>query len=226
MGPVTPPCDSAWVGSFSAGPVWEDAGMTQAFYLEPGIEKAYVANRSTHALFDGEVFLGKQKGLPQSLQGQIGLAVGFTSNASLRGEIWDDADPAFDNYTYRYKIQHTHIAVKGKLLADADLWLTPWISGSLGVGFNDAHGFQSTPTIFEALPTPDFSSHIQTAFTYTVGAGLQKILNLHWQVGAGYEFADWGKSRLGRTAGQTLNSGLSLNHLYTNGILFNLTYLA
>ena len=59
-----------------------------------------------------------------------------------------------------------------------------------------------------------------------MGAGVQKALNNHWQVGVGYEFADWGKSTLGRSLGQTLNTGLSLNYFYTNGVLFNLTYLA
>ncbi|HHR1366092.1 TPA: outer membrane protein [Legionella pneumophila] len=226
MGPVTEQAAWNWVGTFSAGPVWESAGRTQTFYLTPDIEKTYVANQSSSALFDGEVFLGAQKALTQTLQGQLGLAVGFTSNANLTGVIWDDADPLFDNFTYNYKIQHTHVAVKGKLLADAGFWLIPWVSGGLGVGFNDAHGFHSTPLIFEALPTPDFSSHTQTTFTYTVGAGVQKALNAHWQVGAGYEFADWGKSSLGRAPEQTQNSGLALNHLYTNGVLFNLTYIA
>ena len=131
-----------------------------------------------------------------------------------------------DQFSIGIDIQHTHVAVKGKLLADAGFWLIPWVSGSLGVGFNDAHGFHSAPLIFEALPTPDFSSHTQTTFTYTVGAGVQKALNAHWQVGAGYEFADWGKSSLGRAPEQTQNSGLALNHLYTNGVLFNLTYIA
>lgn len=226
MGPVTQQPAWNWVGTFSAGPVWESAGRTQTFYLTPDIEKTYVANQSSSALFDGEVFLGAQKTLTQTLQGQLGLAVGFTSNANLTGVIWDDADPQFDNLTYNYKIQHTHVAVKGKLLADAGFWLIPWVSGSLGVGFNNAHGFHDTPASSEAQLTPDFSSHTQTTFTYTVGVGVQKALNAHWQVGAGYEFADWGKSRLGRAPEQTQNSGLALNHLYTNGVLFNLTYIA
>jgi opacity protein-like surface antigen len=215
-----------WVGTLSAGPVWQNGGTTQTFYLAPGIEKTYTANKKANAAFDGEVFLGLQKSLNQVLQVQFGLAVVATSNAELFGDIWDDAAPEFSNYTYNYKIQHTHVAAKGKLLADAGFWLIPWVSGSLGVGFNDAHGFHSTPTIFEALPTPDFTSHTQTALTYTVGAGVQKALNTHWQVGVGYEFADWGKSSLGRTTEQTLNSGLGLSHLYTNGVLLNLTYLA
>jgi hypothetical protein len=46
------------------------------------------------------------------------------------------------------------------------------------------------------------------------------------KIGDGYEFADWGQSQLGRASGQTLSPGLSLNHLYTHGVLFNLTNLA
>lgn len=225
MGPVRAQPDWAWVGTFSAGPVWEDGGSTQTFYLAPGIEKTYAANRSTTALFDGEFFLGVQKALTHTIQGQLGLAVAGTNSATLSGMIWDDADPIFDNYTYDYKIQHTHVAVKGKLLADMGYWLTPWLSGSLGVGFNNAHAFQNAPTLFEAVANPNFASHTETAFTYTVGAGVQKALNAHWQVGVGYEFADWGKSHLGRAEGQTQNNGLSLNHLYTNGLMFNLSYI-
>ena len=226
MGPATQQPAWSWVGTVSLGPVWEDGGATQTFYLTPEIEKTYVANKTTKALFAGEVFLGAQKTLSPMMYGQLGLAVAATSNASLSGAIWDDGDPQFNNFTYAYKIQHTHVAVKGKLLADAGFWVMPWVSGSLGVGFNNAHGFHNTPTLFEALPTPDFASHTQTAFTYTVGAGVQKALNEHWQMGVGYEFADWGKSSLGRADEQTHGGGLALNHLYTNGLMFNLTYLA
>jgi opacity protein-like surface antigen len=218
--------EKSWVASLSLGPAWENAGTTQTFYLAPDIEKSYVADKATNALFDGEVFLGIQKMLPYSLQGQLGLAVAATSNAALSGVILDDAGPEFNNYSYSYKIQHTHIAAKAKVLFDRGYWLMPWVSGSIGVGFNYAHSFENTPLIYEAIPTPNFTSEMKTSFTYTVGAGVQKALSQQWQVGVGYEFADWGQSSLGRASGQTLNSGLSLNHLYTNGLMFNLTYVA
>jgi len=73
---------------------------------------------------------------------------------------------------------------------------------------------------------PDFASNTTTAFTYTLGVGVERHLNPHWQAGLGYEFADWGKSQLSRASRQTLNNGLSLSHVYTNGFLFNLTYHA
>ena len=102
----------------------------------------------------------------------------------------------------------------------------PWVGASLGVSFNRAYDFTNTPLIFEALPSSNYTNHTKTAFTYTLGAGAQRSISEHWQLGVGYEFADWGKSELGRAFGQSMNSGLALNHLYTNGVLFNLTYIA
>lgn len=215
---------SSGVATLSIGPVWESAGNTQTFYLAPAIEKTYAASHSSHSLVDGEIFLGIQKPLRETLQGQLGLAVATTGNASLSGHIWDDADPQFNNYTYSYQVRHTHLALKGKLLADRGYMVTPWVSGSLGVGFNQAHNFSNTPTISEAVVMPNFTSNTITTFTYTLGVGVQRNLSQHWQAGIGYEFADWGKSQLNRASGQSLNSGLSLSHLYTNGFLLNLTY--
>ena len=226
MGPLTKPASWNWVGTISAGPVWENEGNSQTFYLAPNILKTYTANQLTNTLFDGELFLGMQKILTQTLDLQLGLAVAGTSNAPLSGMIWDDASPQFNNHTYHYTIQHTQVAVKGKLLANAGYWLVPWISGSIGAGFNRASDFTNTPTIFEALPNPNFASHTHTSFAYTLGAGVQKALDYHWQLGVGYEFTDWGKSNLSPAAGQTRNDGLILGHFYTNGLMFSLTYLA
>ncbi len=224
MGPVQP--DWTWVGTFSIGPVWADGGKTQTFLLAPEIEKTYLAQKKNRTLVNGEIFVGMQKPISQLLQGQLGLAVAATSDARLGGEIWDDADPEFNNHVYRYKIQHTYIAAKGKLLADRGYWLIPWISGSIGVGFNDAHSYHNRPLIRAALPNPNFKDKTKTSFSYTLGAGVQKSLNTHWQVGVGYEFTDWGKSELNRAFGQIYGRGLALNHFYTNGLLFNLSYLA
>ena len=150
-----------------------------------------------------------------------------TGNTTFSGNIWDDANPSFNNYNYAYNLNHKHIAVKGKLLGQLGLpcFNQPYISASLGVGFNTSHHFTSTPTIVEALPTPNFSSNTTTSFTYTLGIGIQGEITKNWQVGVGYEFADWGQSQLGRAPGQTMGQGLSLSHLYTNGLMLNLTYL-
>lgn len=212
--------------TISGGSVWQNGGKTQTFYLAPEVEKTYVTNKSTQALADSELFFGWQKSIKnkEQLQGQLGIALTTDSPAHLSGVIWDDANSLFKNYTYKYDLRHYHIAIKGKLLIDNGYIVTPWISGSMGVGINRSYGFTNTPTIFEALTNANFTSKTVTAYTYTIGVGIQKTLNEHWQAGIGYEFADWGKSSLGRAAGQTMNTGLTLNHLYTNGFLLNITY--
>ncbi len=224
LGP-SPLSTDDWVIRISGGSAWTSPGKEQTFYLLPGFRNTYTANKSTTAVADGALFLGQQKTLDQGLQGQIGVTFAMAGNARLQGDIWDDAEPLFNNHTYQYKIQHTHLAVEGGLLFEQDNGLIPWLSASIGVGFNRSYAFSNQITIPEARVEPNFTSNTVTAFTYTVGIGIQKAIKKQVQFGVGYLFSDWGKSSLDRATGQTLNSGLSLSHLYTNGVLFNLTYL-
>lgn len=233
MSPATPTADAlttsspfSFVATLSGGPAWESAGQKQTLTLAPGIEKTYTADQPTNTLGQAELFLGMQKPLSKLLQGQLGLALGSTGNASLSGDIWDDADSEFNNYTYQYQVKHSDIAVKGKLLGDWGWGFLPWVSASMGVGFNRAHNFTNTPTISEAVASPNFSSNTTTSFTYTLGIGIERALTKHWQIGAGYEFSDWGNSELGSAKGQTKGDGLSLSHLYTNAFLLNLTFVS
>ena len=214
-----------YVTTISAGPVWAIPGNNQTITLQSDIEKTYTTNHSNSATADGELFLGLQRTINAETTGQFGIAAATTSNAKRSGNIWDDGLPAAANYTYTYNVQHTHLAAKGKLLRQVGYFM-PYISASIGVAWNNAGGFTSTPTIFEAEPTPNFASNTETSFTYTLGIGLQRALSQNWQVGIGYEFADWGQSQLKAGYDQIQGPKLALNHLYTNGLMFNLTYIA
>jgi opacity protein-like surface antigen len=215
-----------WVGTFSIGPVWTKPGAQQTLQLTSQIEKTYTAFKPRQALVDGELFLGMKRDLPFDFFSHIGITGALTSKAGLSGEIWDDADPIFNNYVYGYHIQHSHVGLKAKVFKDIGYSVMPWVSGSVGVGFNRANSFYNRPIIEEAVAQNNFGSHTQTSFTYTVGAGIQRVLTDNWQAGLGYEFADWGQSHLNRAIAQTQGQGLSLHHLYTNGLMFNMTYTA
>jgi hypothetical protein len=217
---------SSFVATLSMGAGWEHANQAQTLNLAPDIIKTYTANHSTNSLPLGEIFLGIRHPLARQWEGQIGLAFMATGNAKLSGDIWDDADPAFNNYTYKYKVKRTALDLKGKLSGPCYFSFIPWVSAALGLGWNKAYDFSSTPTIFEAVQTPGFSSKTTTALTYTLGIGIQRQLNTHWQVGAGYEFSNWGKVKLGNTPAENTDQKLSLSHFYTNSILVNLTYIA
>jgi opacity protein-like surface antigen len=211
--------------TLSLGPAWSAPGQTQTIYLQPELPETFAANTTTEIFGDGEIFFGLQRAVAHHLQTQLGLAFVGTTSIPLNGDVWQDADPNFNNLSYNYRINHAHVAVKGKLFTDIYQWMQPYISASLGVGFNRASQYTSAPKLFEVLPEPPFGSQTTTAFTYTVGVGLQHALNNHWFVGVGYEFADWGQTSLSAAAGQVSNGGLNLNHIDTNELQFSLSFV-
>lgn len=124
MGPAEQ-ADLTWVGTFRVGPVWERAGWMQNIAMSADDVSTYAAHKTTNSVDDAELFTGLQKTLSQRLQGQLGLAFAKTTKARLTGDIWTETNPVFDNFTYNYKIHHSHIALKGKLLANSSFWLIP-----------------------------------------------------------------------------------------------------
>ena len=220
-----PPLHLTKVVTVSVGPAWSSANKTQTFFLQPDIEKTYASTNGSSSLISGEIFFGLQRPLHSMLDGQLGLAVAGASNVNLSGDVWEDANPDFNNYVYKYNVNHGHVAVKGKLLSHFNSIYHPYISGSVGVGFNHAYAFGLTPKIVEEIPAPLFQANTTSAFTYTLGLGISKEINANWQVGVGYEFSDWGKSHLAAAPGQTIGYGLALTHLYTNELQLSITFL-
>ncbi len=210
----------------SVGPAWSNSGETQTFYLQPDVEKTYTANKNIPAFVNWEVFLGGQHNLGVNYLGQLGIAVQGAGNATLSGDVWEDADPDFNNFIYSYNINHVAVALKGKLIGYPSFYVQPYISGSAGVGFNHSYAFAILPKISAEIPAPNFTNNTTTTFSYTLGIGLQKTFYTHYQIGVGYEFDDWGKSNLSAAPLQSENQGLSLQHLYAHQLQFTIGYIA
>jgi opacity protein-like surface antigen len=213
------------VMTLSLGPAWTAGAETETFYLQPDIAKTYKVNRTPRSFGTGELFLGWQVPIKPSLLGQVGIAVAGGLDAPLAGNIWEDADSAFNNYTYKYKVNHGHVALKAKLLTDTNTLVQPYISGSVGAGINKSSNFSISPLIFQEVPAPLFTTGTSRALAYTLGIGIQTSYDTHWQAGVGYEFANWGHMNLGRANGQTMSTGLMSDHLYTHELQFSLTYV-
>jgi hypothetical protein len=214
------------VVALSAGPSRYRAGQSETIFLQPETSNRYMAQTPEHTLASGELFFGAQRPFLPIGFVQLGLAIVATNAAQLQGDIWETADPLFDNFSYQYKITHSHLAIKTKWLFNH--WsntVLPYLSASIGVARNKSYDFSMQPLIFEVLPGPGFQAKQKMALTYTMGLGLQKILSKHWQLGVGYEFSDWGASSLNRMPGQTIDSGLYLAHLYSHQLQCNITFL-
>jgi opacity protein-like surface antigen len=214
------PLFSHYIISLSGFQGWESTNVKQTIFLTPDIVK------STQAFGTGELFVGLYQPINSMFEWQLGLALATNGNVRITGYIWDDGDARFSNYSYTYLVRSTHVDVKGKLLVDIGMKLIPWVSANLGVAFNQAHEFNSTPSIYQAIPTPNFSSDTKISATYTFGVGAQLPISENWQIGAGYEFSNWGKSQLGKATGQSTGNGPVLNQLYSSSVLLNLSYLA
>lgn len=216
----------AFVSSLSFGAAWIQGHKTETLYLQPDVAKTYTASSDNPSTAVGALFFGMQRILNAQLQGQLGLELVTTGNSHLSGDIWDDANPEFNNYTYRYTINHSHVALKAKLLFDKGMIVTPYVSGSLGIGTNKAFDYSSTPRDSADVPPPAFLSNTKTQGVYTLGIGLQKNLTHQYHLGLGYEFAYWGRSNLAAAPGQTSTQGINTNALNAQQVLFSLSYTA
>lgn len=215
----------AWgsIITLSGGPSWGTAGQNQYLYPSPlPMYNFYTYNSPTSTMANAEIFFGLQRPILSYMLGELGLGVAGVSDAKVTGTVNVNGFP--DLYAYEYKVNHVRVELKGKLIGNTCQPVQPYVSGSLGAGFNNSHDYRNgyvNPNLY--LP-PWFESNTTVAFAYSVGAGVQKMISPHWQIGVGYEFADLGKSFL-NDDGATLYKGPRLTHFYNNQLLFSLSFL-
>lgn len=209
--------------TLSGGPAWTSPGQNQ--YLYPFIPfqqiNYYETNSDSQTIGTGEIFFGLQRIVYPGITGELGIGLAAASDARVTGFITVDGISSVG--TYQYKVDHARAELKGRFIANT-FWLQPYVSGSFGAGWNNSHEFIATTIDPSFFPAPWFESQTNLAFSYTLGLGVQAPINRHWQVGVGYEFADLGRSYLGNDA-FTQIPGPTLTHLYTNELLFSISFL-
>lgn len=213
----------ASIVTVSGGPGWAITGKDQYLYpYTPPMNDYFDANRKTSTIGTGGIYFSLQRIVAVNIIGQLGIGASGSSDALLSGVIDINGVPAAN--TYSYKVSHAQVDLKGKLIFAGCGPIQPYLSSSIGAGFNHSHDYIPM-TIDPILYPPSwFDTNSNVAFSYTVGIGVQKMITQHWQVGVGYEFADWGKSFLGGDD-NLLDEGPGSAHLYTNNLLFSLSYL-
>lgn len=211
--------------SFSGNIAWVNPGQTQTFFLQPDLEQTYNSLSTTNTIGSFEGFLGLQKCLTSNIDAQLGVSVVGATSTHLNGDIWQDANPNFNNYYYSYQLQHTHVAAKGKLLYKSFDAFSPYISASIGGGFNYSSNYLQASKLYEVLEQPTFNNQTITSFIYTLGAGIQTKVYQCLFFNIGYEFADWGKSALGTGVTQDNTHTIQLNHFYANQLQFGLSLI-
>lgn len=213
--------------TLSGGPGWVDPGTTQNLYLDYDYNNGYLPGSNQQPIGFGEVYLAVQKSLNTNLDNQFGIAFSGAWMAKVNGQVWQYNDPLFYNYVYSYNLNSLRLALRDKIIFDQGIGsqiIRPYITGSVGIAWNHSESFIQSPLSTDIPLTPAFSDRTQNAFTYSAGAGLQTQAWNHLVFAVGYEFFDWGRSALAAAPGQSINSGLSMSHLYMNTLLFSISY--
>lgn len=213
--------------STSLGPSWTNSGEGQTIYFESDLLKGFEPTNlnNSNLMFNGEFFFGIEKQYFKKIQSEFGLAVYISTPAKLNGYILEDASPELINYKYQYKISHEHFVIKSKWITENDYQLNPYISGSIGLGFNYSYHYQESPLLYQEPSFPGFQSRFNTSFIYSVGVGFRRPINEHFFGEVGYQLVSWGASGLNKASGQPINDSLKLSNLISQGIEFTLTYL-
>ncbi len=222
------------VVTVSGGPAWTSPGENQMYVAPmqpfPYTYIRYNAHKDTDTIATGEAFMGLQRNF-SALALRLGIAIAGSTPATLTGSFSVDGQPVTD---YSYKVSHVYVAGKAMLIACPNYWINPYLSSSIGVGFNSSKDFSTTNQLYVGVANGanvvlvpfDFDSNTTGSLSYTVGTGVNVKLNSNWEVGVGYEFADWGKSQLSTTpVVSNVFAMPKLNNLYTHELQFSLSFL-
>jgi len=212
----------------SGGPGFINPGNTQDIYLSPDYDNGYIHQSNKHPIGFGEIYFSLQRDIHPKIANQFGIAFSGAWMAKVNGQVWQYNDPLFYNYVYSYNVSSLRLALRDKMIFDngfASQSIRPYITGSVGIAWNNSYSFIQSPLLTDIPVTPAFANRSQNAFTYSAGAGLQTQAWNHLVFAVGYEFFDWGRSSLAAAPGQTLNSAPSMTHLCMNTLLFSISYI-
>lgn len=219
--------ENRMVTTVTLGPDFVYQGDSQTLTLLPPFQNTYVSNKGWKAVGDFGVFLGIEHQFMGSLSAQMGIAGYGNTSIPLSGNVWQFGIPEFNNFTYKYRVQHGRLMFSNKLLTQWHRYpaLQPYFTWEIGAAFNRASGYQETPITSLALPMAPFANLSQTSFSWGLGIGGDYTITNHIRIGVGYQIADLGSVSLGITPAETTNQTLSVSHLWSNQLRVQLTYL-
>ncbi|MFI4918956.1 MAG: outer membrane protein [Legionellales bacterium] len=201
----------------------------------------YQGQSNSDATVLAGAFLGAEHQLPHpGLFVQTGLEYSYFGNGSTKGANSVGIEPDTSTYYhYSWRVQTQQVLAVAKLFTTSKLPilsqndLYPYLSLGLGAAFNKAKQFSASPEGSGSFNvTPAFNSNSTSAFSYSLGLGVDTNIDPHLRVGLGYRFSSFGKAALGD--GQVVFNqykfpvpfSLDAHHAYANQIIAQLSYLA
>jgi opacity protein-like surface antigen len=211
--------------------ITSDLGTTNNFpIINPATDEFYQYrpknSTATVGMFDA--FIGGECAITDKWKLQTGIGYDVETAFNVSGLLNQGADAqSADNYNYSYQIQSQQLMLLGKALYQIRDRYHPYVMLGLGASFNNSYHF-STGAPRQLTFTRDFNNHLNTAFTYSAGLGVDVDVAENMRVGLGYRFADFGQSNLGSSSinNVPVSGQISQSHLYVNQVLAEFTYIA
>lgn len=215
--------EKQFIATLTGGADFVHIGQARNVSLLPPFSTAY-ESKASYANGGSVGFgLGMEGAQSEMYFWQLGLAGFYHTPVTNTGAVLQFNLPAYNNFIYRYRIQATRAVVTGKLLGTLQPYWHPYVSGEIGAAFNTSSGYHDTPLLEENYPMAPYANNTQTAFTWSVGFGVDAELNNHLRLGVGYQFVDLGKASLGFSSAQETRDHLDITNLFDHQIRAQLT---
>lgn len=180
-------------------------------------------------------FLGVEHELPSpNFLMQLGVEYDYFGNIKVHGINAVGIEPRTStHYNYSYRLQTQQVLAVAKLLVTTHQIFHPYAAVGLGAAFNDASRYNvSTHERGSINLTPLFDNNTHTAFSYSLGLGVDTDITQQVRLGLGYRYSSFGKASLGdgrivfNNYSFPTSFAPSITNFYANQFIAQISYLA
>lgn len=209
-----------FVFSARVGADWVDTGGSQQTSVVQGfIPDKYIPSNTPfqagYGIFAGRIWEAYK------WRYQLGLSYDYLPPFTTKGDILEFDDPALGDLSYEYRIQHQRLGIELKSLYEMKECF-PFIRLGIGIAWNKAYRYGEESSSITEIPRDPFDDTENVAFTWSIGAGIEKEIFEDVRLGLSYLYTDGGKAKL-----KSVNSDESLttDHLSINQIILEISHI-
>lgn len=222
-----------WFIGASTGIAWLGASKNTALVPNGSV---YAPPQNQNDLYfihapSADVIWGAQAGYrwarEQRLFPAASLALNYLhiSNFNLSGNIEQYSLPAFTTYHYKATVSPNLFALLGKLDLYRYRSVMPYVSFGLGIGFSGIERYSETAFSSNgARNSPGYLPNTNVNFAYTLGFGLDYVINHQLWLSLGYDYVDFGNLKSGRGVATWSGDDLKFGNLSSNTLLLSVIY--
>jgi len=202
----------------TAGKSFAVLGRDQNVFVDSYYWDRFIANRHLSKQVYGGFSAGERIPLTPSKALEFGIGY-YQDKFAQDGRVYQLGELDFYNLDYHYMIHSQALMIEGKLLTTLESIYHPYIYAGIGGTHNTAHHYEEVPLHNYAVPLdPAFQSYSQDRLAYSVGFGFDVDVTERLRFGAGYNYTNLNKAKLGVISQQSLTQ-TAISHQIRSGTI-------